>query len=244
MDGYRRYRDQFNKDTLFRAILFESVDRAWYGSNVNQNTWLEQWEFFLSKSEYQKFWLKKSQANRISRKLDRLIQLWFIERTGRRTGNSNASIYRLLPNDLISPPWEIGRASKNSEENTGNETGINKENIKENIKKREDDSLSDENKIIEKLQNINETEKIPFSYKDKDKRIDKLLSQEVYREILLPLIPKANKEMPQWELVVKIYKYAITNQKDQFWRGKISSLADLYKNLNKLASMLLNFKQQ
>ena len=145
---------------------------------------------------------------------------------------------------MISPPWEIGRASKNSEENTGSSTGINKENIKENIKKREDDSLSDENKIIEKLQNINETEKIPFSYKDKDKRIDKLLSQEVYREILLPLIPKANKEMPQWELVVKIYKYAITNQKDQFWRGKISSLADLYKNLNKLASMLLNFKQQ
>lgn len=131
---------------MFFAILIDAGMRAWREPIANNNG-LQQWEFVLSKTEYEKFWLKKSQWNQIVTALKALEQERYIKYTGRKLGSEQSKIYQFLINDLFVPIWMSGIASGNEQQKSGTALGTNKENI-EIEKKREStapsDSLSDE----------------------------------------------------------------------------------------------------
>lgn len=62
---------------------------------------LEEGEFVLSEMEYEKFGLSKGQRGQIYRTIMDLIRFEVVQKTGKRTENAQAAVYRILPNDFI-----------------------------------------------------------------------------------------------------------------------------------------------
>lgn len=202
---------------------------------MNQK-WLIKWEFYLSKQEYAKFWLEKSQANQIYRKLNRLQKLGFVYKVANKRGDKNASVYQLLPNELIVPPWMMGNTIENKTKKTGNRMETNKESIKES-NKIESTSPEEVEKLIASMKKINEELRIPFVSEDSSWYTDKLFSDQTYSEIIRPLEMKSKQEYPRREWIAKIYKNAMTNKADTYWKWKITSFKNLYDHLPKMANL-------
>jgi len=236
---YRDLHDLFNKSPIFWSILLECVDRAWRGEEENKDTKLSQWEFYLSKQEYVKFWLKESQSNQISRKLNALQKLGFIRKVDNKRGNNNATVYKFLPNTLIVPPWMMGNTTGNWPKKTGNQMDTNKENIKKK-NKREGISPEDVEKLITSIRKTNDGIGIAFTTGDQDWYAHKLLSDQTYDDIIAPLETKSKQQYPMWEWIAKIYKHAMTNKNDEYWKWKISSFKNLYEHLQQLANLFLS----
>lgn len=110
------------KDPLLLTIFILCSIRARWNTEPSPEG-LAQQEFWLSQTEYEKFGLKKSQHGQIDRKLQILIKLRLITKTGRRIGNDGASVYRFLPNKIIdintNPVNEIKREGVTNSKGTG-----------------------------------------------------------------------------------------------------------------------------
>jgi hypothetical protein len=91
--------------------------------------------------------------------------------------------------------------------------------------------------LIASIKKINEEFKIPFISEDLDWYINKLLSDQTYSEIVRPLEMKSKQEYPRWEWIAKIYKHAMTNKTDKYWKWKIASFKNLYDHLPKMANL-------
>jgi len=234
IEWYRRYRSLFLKDQLLLLMLLECVDRAWRGEGMNQARLLK-WEFFMSKQEYATFYIKEWKSGRIHRRLNRLQELGFIRKVNNKRGNKNATIYKLLPNDFMAAPWMMGNRIENWPKKPGNRIDTNKESIKENNEREV--SPEDVEKLIASIKKTNEGANIPFNSTDQEWYVDKLLSDQIYFDVLVPLEKKFKHPYPRWELVAKIYKHAMTNKSDKFWNGKISSFKKLYEHLSDLANL-------
>jgi hypothetical protein len=230
-DWYNKYRNKLLPDPLLWAIFTECVDRAWYSENTNPDTGLSQGEFFLSKQEYKKFGLKETQSNKISRKLDGLRKLWFLTKVNNKKGNNNASVYRLLPNDLLIPTRMVGNKSKIDSKKADNWLHTNKENNKREGKERES--------LTNAIQKIAEEAKQPFNTKVEERYIDLLLSDQFYSDVVKTLETKKTNQ--RWELIAKAYKAVITQKHDPFWKGKISDFKGLYTNFSKITGFFLSY---
>lgn len=103
-DSNELYSDLIKKPLLW-VIYCECARRARRSSSISSNG-LKQGEFWLSKTEYKKFGLKETQADQITRSLNKLISLGIIEKTTFQTGSEHSSVYRLISTQILDPNFE------------------------------------------------------------------------------------------------------------------------------------------
>ncbi|MFA6256562.1 MAG: hypothetical protein WC606_05330 [Candidatus Absconditabacterales bacterium] len=229
-EGLQKHIEELTKDHLLLAIIHQAMHRAWWSDSPNHATGLRKGEFFLSKEEYKKFGLKKSQANQICRKLDRIQELKIIEKVGISTGNKNAAIYKLLPNELFIVPWMAGSKTGNTASGTGNRIGTNKYSNKES-----------ENiyRLIDRMRIVSAEVGLPFNTENREGYAERLLSDQFYSDVIEPLQKRSKSAYERWEWILKIYKLAMTHPENKFRRGKVSDFKTLYNGLPKMAGLVL-----
>lgn len=118
---------------------------------------LEQGEFWLSEEEYEDYGLKKTQKGQIRRRINSLIKSRIIQKIENKTGNQNATVYRLISTRVIDPNFqtedEIANVQRTYEDHI--ETNNNDKND-ENVK----NAISNRN-----LENSGNTESSPYKEK-------------------------------------------------------------------------------
>lgn len=95
----------FVKDSLLLLVCLQ----IWVRARRNRDRsidGLEQWEFFLSEEEYEKFWLLRSQKGQITRRLQKLIETKFIVKVEGKTGSRWWNVYRLVDSFFITPFYQ------------------------------------------------------------------------------------------------------------------------------------------
>ena len=127
------------EDGLLLKVYLECVKRA--RRNGTGLLGYDLLEFGLSRTEFAKFGLDKTQDKRIERSINTLIKLDFIKIVANKTGNKNSKVFRLVNGkfDLI----EIPIANKTGDEQPTDSQQIaikedskNRKNKEKNIKKR------------------------------------------------------------------------------------------------------------
>ena len=147
-----------------------------------------------------------------------------------KTGNKNATVYKFLPNDLLLTTWMMGNR-------TGNRPSINRKQNGHKYKdsNRENDNISI---LIEHMKSASSKTGLPFNTNDTGGYVTLLLSDQFYHEVLELIEKKSGKQYQRRELIVKIYKIAMTHSNNKFRRGKVSDFKTLYNGLPKMAGLL------
>lgn len=236
---YREYSAELNKDPLLETILTACVYRARWENEPNRN-WFAKWEFSFSALECTKFWLNPNQFKQMYSRLRKLERLWFIQRSGTKKANKGLIIYKLLPNDLRQPPRMLENWMINWDNKSANSSVTNKDILKENIDKK-NISPEDIALLIAAINKASEKNNLVFLTDDKWGYIDKLLSDQVYNEVLKLLERTLKGKFTRAELIARLYVFAITNKDNKFRRQSLSDFESLYKALPKIVNSVLSF---
>lgn len=119
------------KDPLLLAVYILCAIRARRVKEISPDG-LAQFEFWLAQTEYAKFGLKPSQHSAIARKLQILINLKLISKSGKRLSNDGASVYRFISGEIISINPEMG--NELSKERVTSEQRVSRNNNDKNVK--------------------------------------------------------------------------------------------------------------
>ena len=90
------------QNPLWLSIMVTGSLRSWKYPYPSPEG-LDQWEFTLSKNEYANFGLQQSQSWKVVRALDKLISLWFMKKSDKKTATKQSAIYRLANYEIIAP---------------------------------------------------------------------------------------------------------------------------------------------
>lgn len=126
-------------------------------------------EFFLSKTEYKIFGLRKTQAGKIGRIVSDLIFAKLVAKTDKRIGSEHSVVYRVTSNNVMS--WV-----KETDTETDSEQTVNRQRIDTNIDNKR------ERKIETYMQNSTSLEKKQTSQTEHVGKLlnDKLTPAEIY----------------------------------------------------------------
>lgn len=191
------------KHPLALAILIVAASRARRSDSAKLG--LRKGEFVLSEIETHLFGLKPSQKGLINRERNRLIQGAIIEKTGRKTGNKGATIYRFINNDIVS--WvseigsKIGNESQKNRERKPKKQGETKNVVKNEYKERVKILLSLLNEQL-RTSKFPLTEEFKNEYanfvgEDSDMSQHKILEEAIRRAAL-----KASMGEPFWKKAI------------------------------------------
>ena len=212
--------------------------RAWWLPIANES-WLQQWEFVLSKTEHEKFWLKKWEWNQISTAIKALEQAGYIRYTGRKIGNEQSKVYQFLINDLFVPIRMSGNDTGNERQKSGTDIGTNKENI-EIEKKREVSarsvSLSDDDLLgaIEFFKKATKGSVRTRTWKQAQdiEYVKKIVEESDTLEIMDKLCLEAGSKCQSLEDKVECFAKALKSmlQKNTHRPRRLSSMKVIYDN--------------
>jgi len=234
----------FCRRPILWAIFTEAVNRAWRWTTPN-NLRLEQWEFMFSKSEFNKFWLKKSQANQICTALNTLQKESYLEDTGKRIGRQKSAVYKLLPNKILMPIWLIGNVWGNDSKKIGSEVGTNKENTNKEKKKSVKDNtpfISDDSLLQLILSFKNDSYFTKFARTGNDKSdisyLKKIYQDQKNTNLILEKL-KVSPENIEDTIKIILKSVILVLRINSFWEWKLSSMKDIYNNLWKIINDFL-----
>lgn len=111
VDKYRLHEKSIRKKSLYAHLLFEISMRAKRSTGKDFDG-KEQWEFYLSETEYDKFGLKRSQKWQINRAIDKFIRANFIEKVEWKIGSKWGYVYRVLDWCPVQPSFQNEEQSR------------------------------------------------------------------------------------------------------------------------------------
>lgn len=102
------------KRPLLLAIYWVCFTRARRVLTLSRDG-LKQFEFYLSELEYEKFGLRSSQKGKITRRMQELIRLNLIKKSGSKTVKWKSNVFALLPTEFVNINPEIGNGLENKQ---------------------------------------------------------------------------------------------------------------------------------